>query len=93
MTERLLRSKLVLKWWVIFFFMSGVASFIAGGVAGFIVGFALGVFGAITKNSELAHSITGVACPVAGVLASIPVSYLCFSFCVGKLFKENGGGH
>jgi len=89
MTERQLQSKLILKWWVIFFFMSGVASFLAGGVAGFIVGFAVGLFGALAKHPEMIRSITQVACPVAGLLASIPVSYFCFSFCVGKLFKEN----
>jgi len=38
------------------------------------------------------RAITQVACPIAGILASIPVSYLCFSFCVGKLFKENSAG-
>ncbi len=92
MTERKLNRQLVLKWWLIFFFMSAIASFIAGGLAGFVVVFGVGLFGALTRHPEMIRAITQVACPIAGILASIPVSYLCFSFCVGKLFKENSAG-
>ncbi len=77
-----------LKWWFIFSLMSAVACTVAGGLAGLVVGFFIGFFGTIGGMRDMIKPAVGVVCPIAGVLVSLPISYLCFSFSVRNLLKE-----
>lgn len=77
-----------LKWWFIFSIMSAVACTVAGGISGLIVGFCIGLFGAIAGMKDMIKPAVGILCPIAGLIVSLPISYLCFSFAVGKLIKE-----
>src|SRR2546421_10582670 len=81
MTTPKLKESEYLVAWAIFF----VCALVGGGVVGFILGAIAGVIlAAVGVSIETIPIITGIL----GFLISLPISYLCFRFVVGKFVVE-----
>lgn len=71
----------IFKQWLVFFLASTIFGFLAGAAAGGFVGFILGMAQASMQTVRLAAM-------VAGFIAGLPVSYLCFRMCVKNLLAR-----
>lgn len=67
--------------WICYFVCRILVGAIAGGLAGGTIGIVLGMMGVDLRT------IAAVSA-VAGFIISVPVSYLCFRFFVGKMIVE-----
>lgn len=76
-TDRSVGEGTIFKCWLLFFLMASILGFFAGMAIGIVVGVVIAATGGNTGSIRVWSTLLGF-------VVGIPVSYICFRFCVKR---------